>query len=334
MTLAPDPDPFQDTFVAMIAVRAIVTATTLGVWDALADGPADAATIAAQLGLDPVGVDLLMSALASTGYVDRDDGGRFTASAPAGRLLARSSTESIATFVGAFNEYNWDALRWLDTALQGGPTANWHEMEPDAPLWEPYIRGLFELSREEHDANAALVPVTEPASLLDIAGGHGAFAMAMCRRHPGLRATVLDLPGSARVGREIVSEEGYAERIEVAEGDLFKATLAAAHDVVSAFNLAHHLEPALVRELFARMRGALRPGGVAVVGDTERPAARGAEPPSQVGVMTALLFYATSGARTYTSEELRGWLEQAGFREVRVHRNERSPWRIVLIARG
>ena len=65
----------------------------------------------------------------------------------------------------------------------------------------PYIRGLFEISRPEHDANAALVPVDSPHRLVDVAGGHGAFSMAMCRRHPGLEATVIDLPPSAAVGR-------------------------------------------------------------------------------------------------------------------------------------
>jgi hypothetical protein len=35
-------------------------------------------------------------------------------------------------------------------------------------------------------------------SLLDVAGGHGEFSMALCRRHAGLSATIVDLPGSAR----------------------------------------------------------------------------------------------------------------------------------------
>lgn len=39
-----------------------------------------------------------------------------------------------------------------------------------------------------------------PARLLDVAGGHGPFAMAMCRRHVGPRATVIDLSPSEAAG--------------------------------------------------------------------------------------------------------------------------------------
>ena len=74
--------------------------------------------------------------------------------------------------------------------------------------------------------NAALVPVDDPSRLVDVAGGHGAFAMAMCRRHPGLEATVIDLlPPSAAVGRRIVAEEGCADRVSFREGDVFELGL-------------------------------------------------------------------------------------------------------------
>jgi ubiquinone/menaquinone biosynthesis C-methylase UbiE len=194
------------------------------------------------------------------------------------------------------------------------------------------MRGLYALTRREQDANAAVVPVPEePARLVDVAGGHGGFAMAMCRRHPTLRATIVDLPASAAVGRRIVAEEGYSDRIEFREGDVFEVGLGEGADVVSAFNLVQHLAPGRVSELFRLARAALREGGCLVVGETERPPASGAV--SQVGALGGLLFYAMSGARAYSQDELAGWLRGAGFGEVRVHRNERSPWRIVLIAR-
>jgi len=48
-------------------------------------------------------------------------------------------------------------------------------------------------------------------SLLDVAGGHGWYSAELCRRHPGLRATVLDLPGSAAIGREIIATAGLSD---------------------------------------------------------------------------------------------------------------------------
>ena len=83
-------------------------------------------------------------------------------------------------FIGAQNAYHWDTLGRLDEVMRTGRPAGWHEAGPDDPLWEAYIRGLYEASRAEHDGNAALVGVSDPREMVDVAGGHGAFAMAMC----------------------------------------------------------------------------------------------------------------------------------------------------------
>ena len=77
--------------------------------------------------------------------------------------------------------------------------------------------------------------------------------MALCRRHPGLRATIVDLPGSARIGREIVAEAGMADRVHHVEGDMFEADLGGPHDGALCFNIVHHLSPERAKALFARI---------------------------------------------------------------------------------
>jgi SAM-dependent methyltransferase len=152
--------------------------------------------------------------------------------------------------------------------------------------------------------------------------------MAMCRRHPRLLATVLDLPPSVRVGERIVSEQGLADRISFREGDVFELGLGEGLDVVSVFNLVHHLPEERDRELCRMAREALKPGGALAVGDTARP--EPGEPVSEHGAISSLLFYAWSHGRNFTASEIAGWLEEAGFADVAVHSNERSPWRVVV----
>jgi hypothetical protein len=157
--------------------------------------------------------------------------------------------------------------------------------------------------------------------------------MAMCRRFGDLRATVLDLPASAAVGRHIVSEEGFSERVSFREGDALSDPLGEGLDVLSAFNLLHHLAPADAQSLLGRARCALRPGGWLMIGETER-SEPGHAPPSLAGAMSAVVYFASSGTRNYSSRELSGWLTQAGFGTVEVHRAERSPWRLLYLARA
>jgi SAM-dependent methyltransferase len=325
-----EPDPFAHAFTGLIAGRAVTTAVVLGVFDALAEGAASPAGLADRLGLDPLGADALLTTLASLGYLERD-GERLQNAPVAQRLLVSSSPESIATFVGEQSDLHWEVLTLLPTAVREGRAYAMHEQRRDPARWEAYMRGLYEISRHEQDANAAVVPVVEPRRLVDVAGGHGGFAMAMCRRHPGLRATVLDLPPAAAVGKRIVQQEGYTEQVSFREGDVFEVGLGEGLDVVSVFNLVHHLPDDRDRELCRMARGALRPGGCLVIGDSERPEPGRAV--DQRGALSSLLFYAWSHGRNFTRAEIAGWLEEAGFEDVQVHRNERSPWRIVVVGR-
>jgi SAM-dependent methyltransferase len=328
--LSGDPDPFYDTFVLPLAARAVGAAIRLGVFDSLAAEPASPAELAGRLGLDPLGVGALCRALVSLGYLERGEHGTCRVSPAVAPRVVTGAPQSIATFAGDFGAHHWDAVGLLERVMRDGETAAWHDRGPDDPLWDAYITGLFELSAAEQDGNAALVDVDDPQLMVDVAGGHGSFAMAMCRRHPDLQATVLDLPGSARIGRRIVRREGFSERVSFVEGDVFEADLGSDLDVVSVFNLMHHLAPERVLELMRRALAALRPGGCLVIGDTERPEPGAAV--SQVGALTGLAYYVSSHARTYTVAEYRGWLREAGFSEVEVHRSDPSPWRVVIVA--
>ena len=168
--------------------------------------------------------------------------------------------------------------------------------------------------------------------MVDVAGGHGGFAMAMCRRHPGLEATVLDLPPSAAVGRKIVAEQGFADRVSFREGDVFELGLGEDLDVVSVFNLIHHLPEERDRELCRMARAALRPGGVLVIGDSARPEPGDQCPPH--GAVSSLLFYAWSHSRNFTAlgGARAGWRRRASRRSRCTATSARS-WRMVVTGR-
>ena len=151
--LSGDPDPFYDTFVLPLAARAVVAGITLGVFDSLAAEPASPAELAARLGLDPLGVDALCTALVSLGYLELEDG-RCHVSAGVAPRVVRGAPESIATFAGDFGVHHWEAVGLLERVVRHGETAAWHDRGPDDPLWEAYINGLFELpwrKRPRHD---------------------------------------------------------------------------------------------------------------------------------------------------------------------------------------
>ena len=59
MSAPPEPDPFVHTFTNLVAARALIGATEIGVFDALAGAEATPAELAQRLELDPLGAETL-----------------------------------------------------------------------------------------------------------------------------------------------------------------------------------------------------------------------------------------------------------------------------------
>jgi SAM-dependent methyltransferase len=307
------PVALGESMFGMPVARSIQVAQRTGIFAALSESPHTVAELAERLGLQPTATGLLLDVLTSLEHV-RLEGDRYELAPRARKWLEPGGERYVGDFVADTYNY-WEWWGALERLVRDGESMELHDRDPDDPQWEDYIRGQYQLARLSSDEVAKAVALPgEPISVLDVAGGHGEFSMALCRRNPGLRATVVDLPGSARVGRRIVAEAGMADRIDYVEGDMFEADLDGPHDGALLFNIIHHLSPERARELFARIRAALRTGAPLCVLDLyDRPP--GKQPGS--AAMLGLFFHLTSGADTYTAEEVSDWLDTSGYGNVK-----------------
>jgi ubiquinone/menaquinone biosynthesis C-methylase UbiE len=333
LTFAPGlvPTPLFEGFVAMMMARTIMAATSLGVFRALDERPDGVEGLARRLEIDPHGSDVLLKSLHALGYVEWRDGAYRNARVVE-RFLLPQSHASQERWVGEFGYDMWDTFSALEDVLRTGKPIGLHDRPADDPYWERYMRGLFDLSKLRGDFVARAIPADSPRRLLDLAGGHGGFAMALCRRHDELKATIVELEGAARIGRRIVHEEGMDDRVEYSVGDMFELDLGHDFDIVTAFSIVHHFDRERNVELLKRARAALRPGGTVAIYELDRPADD--EPGTQLGALDGLLFYALSGARTYTGEEIAGWLGEVGFSRVKVKRPPQIEGTVLVVGRA
>ena len=294
------PSPAAEAWGGMGLSGILVAAVRSGVTARLAQSPATAAELAADLDLDPLPTRLLLDCLRSSGHVTAR-AGRYQLSRRSRRWLDPASGLSVAEYVAGTADYwNWWAeLGEVTRGRRPAGTAS-HGAPPDDPYWERYIRGQRELARLSAAEVARKLRLPSGArQLLDIGGGHGLYSAALCRRHPGLTATVLDLPGSAAVGREIVAAAGMADRVrfrdgDATAGDLGSAGLGSGYDAVLCFNLVHHLGPDQIPALFGKAREALAPGGTLAVMDAfADPAGRASAAANFLG----LFVYLSSGSQ-------------------------------------
>jgi hypothetical protein len=323
------PVPLGQAMFGMASTRALLSAVRLGVFARLARGPASDGELAAHAAMQLEGARLLLQVLAVDGHVT-GDGTRWTLAKDARPWLDPESPASIHAFLEHAADY-WGWWDRLDDVLRTGRCVDIHSSTPDDPHWARYIRGQWQLARlsAPEVARALRLPAA-PQSLLDVAGAHGWFSAELCRRHPTLRALVVDLPGSAAVGREIIAGAGLSDRVQHRDGDMFAADLGGPHDAALCFNIIHHLQPEQIVALFRRVHDALRPGATLAVLDLFTPP-RGQRPDSAAYV--SLFFYLTSGAGSYAPERLRGWLGEAGFVGMRRVRIRRIPGQTLYEAR-
>ncbi len=325
------PTPIGEAMFAMPVARSLQVAQRTGILAALAEGPREPAELAEHLGLQATGTELLLDVIASMGHVELRADGRYEMTARARRWLDPHSDHYVGDFLADTAEY-WQWWQDLEGLVRDGRHAELHDKPPKDPYWRSYIRGQYQIARLSSEEVAKAVPLAANShSLLDVAGAHGEFSMALCRRHPGLKATIVDLPGSVRIGREIVSGAGMEDRVHHVEGDMFEADLGGPHDGALCFNIVHHLTPDQARELFSRVRAVLRPGAhLCVLELYDRP--DGQKPDS--GSILGLFFHLTSGADTYTVEQVSTWLAESGFGPAEKHTFRTLPSLAMLSAKA
>jgi SAM-dependent methyltransferase len=325
------PTPIGEAMYAMPIARSLQVAQRTGILGALAEGPRDPAELAEHLGLQAKGTVRVLDVIATLGHVRQNADGSYEMTASGRRWLDPRSDTYLGDFLADTYEY-WDWYAGLEDLVRDGKHVELHEKAADDPYWQSYIRGQYQMARLSSAEVAKAVPLAKGAhSVLDVAGAHGEFSMALCRRHEGMRATIVDLPGSARVGEEIVAEAGMAERVRHLVGDMFEVDYDGHYDAALCFNIIHHLSPEQIRVLFQRIRAVLRPGAPLCVLDLyDREGGRRANLASILG----LFFHLTSGADTYTTGEVSRWMGESGYGSVEIKSFRTLPDLRLLVAKA
>lgn len=302
------PTPLLDTY-AVAWSRAIMAATQLNLFEVLAADALTANEVAARAGADARATEKLLNVLVGLGYL-RLKKDRYQLAAVARRWLLSSGPHTVRDNVlQRYVEWKW--MEHIEEFVQCGTPLDVHATM-SREEWGLYQRGIRAQASLVAPEVARRTPVPRGAQdLLDIGGSHGYFSVLICRRHPSLRATVLDLPEAVAHAAPLLAAEGMGDRVSHREGNVLTDDLGVAtYDVVFIYSLLHHFDDQTNRELMRRVARALRPGGVVVIGDAIRP--RSPQSAGPVGAFFDFYFALTSQAGTWTFAEMAEWQRDAG----------------------
>lgn len=308
------PQPLLDTHIAMLLARALMEGARLGIFETLAAGPLTAEEIAARCNGQPRSTRKLLDALAGCEYL-RFDAGRYSLTPVARRWLLKDSPQSLHDKL-LFQFLEWDYIEHIGDFVRTGKPFNFHSTMTSEE-WSLYQRGMRSVSSTWAAEVGKRTPVPKGArDMLDIGGSHGHLSAAICRRHPGLRAVILDLAEAVEHAAPILAEAGMGDRVRHRIGNALTDDLGTdAWDVVFVANLVHHFDDATNRALAKKIAQALRPGGVFVIQELYRPSTP--KDAGQIGALLDLYFALTSEAGTWSFEEMADWQRDAGLEPMK-----------------
>ncbi len=175
------------------------------------------------------------------------------------------------------------------------------------------------------DEAMAALAIGPASRVLDVGSGLGGPARYMAER-TGCRVTALELQSDLHgLARSLTARCGLAGRVEHVCGDILSVALApGAHDAVVSWLAFYHIDdPA---ELFARLHGALAPGGMIYAEDFFR---RGDFSAPEQAILDEVIY-----ARSLPLDhDYRDNLEAAGFSDIHLE-DMTSRWTPYVIERA
>ena len=297
---------------AHIAARCLHVIADFGVADALGDGAATPAELAASAGLNADALDRMLRLLAAHGvFAHAGDGYEHT---PESRLLRSDHPQSLRSYVRMHAmPAMWNGFHDLHHAARTGrPARDWPALlEHFAQHEEEAVVFNEAMTRK----SCAVVPAVVNAYdfeafsvVADIGGGRGHLLQGILDAAPAASGILFDLPHVIEEARNAASP-----RLRLLPGDFFVDALPAA-DAYVLMDLLHDWRDDDAAKILAAVRRAAPAGARLLIVETLLPEGPG----PHFGKTLDVVMLAVTGGRERTRSAYAALLAGAGFRLERV----------------
>jgi SAM-dependent methyltransferase len=315
-----DPTPLYRLRDGVYAPDLLIAAVAdLDLFSWLDQAAADPRQICDAFGLADRPVDVLLTYLVALGLLARE-GDRVTVPDLARDHLVAGSVYDLRAYYASLRERPGCAE--LRGVLETGEPAAWASASMgedwvarlDDPAFAAGITAAMDARGAFLGPRLASAIADLPARrVLDIGGSSGIYLCALVDARADLRGTVFERSPIDSAARALLRERGYADRVDVATGDMFSDPLPEGHDLHLFSHVLHDWDEGSVRGLLAASYSSLAPGGWFVDHDVHINADKtGPLPAAEYSVF---LMHATPG-KCWSVAELGGLLEACGFAEV------------------
>jgi 2-polyprenyl-3-methyl-5-hydroxy-6-metoxy-1,4-benzoquinol methylase len=307
-------NPVFDAAMAYQKTAALVAAVKLDVFTAIGSDTLGPDELASRTGASSRGLRILCDFF-SVMELLKKEGSKYSLMSNARILLDRSSPFAMGGIVDFVAAPEMVDLFLGDPAsyVRRGGLDGASNVDPNNPIWVRYARAMVPFASATAKRVAAYVARLQcpPASVLDVAAGHGLYGIEVARALEDVMVTAVDWGNVLEVARIHAEEAGVGDRIRMLAGDALRLDWGRGFDLILLPNFLHHFDAETCTSLLRKVRGSLSRGGKAVAIDFV-PNEDRVSPP--VPAMFAFWMLATTPrGDAYTASEYDEMARMAGF---------------------
>jgi SAM-dependent methyltransferase len=288
------------------------------VFDTLATGTKSVEEVSKETGASARGLRAIMNALVGLELV-RKSGDKYSLTPESDAFLVSNKPGTLAGFFPMNMRRLIPSWLKLDEIVRTGRPAQPHNEEhPGTEFFTELVENIIPMSYGGAQALAEhlnMAKAAKPVRVLDVAAGSGIWGIALAQKSSQVQVTAVDWAGMIPTTKRITQKFGVADRFKFIEGDIGEVDFGNGYDIATLGHILHSEGEERSRHLLKKVSGALKAGGTIAIGEWLVNDDRTEPLP---GLMFAVQMLVNSEeGDTFSFNEIRGWLEEAGFGSAR-----------------
>jgi ubiquinone/menaquinone biosynthesis C-methylase UbiE len=296
----------------------ISAAASNKVFDSLEKGPKSAEQISKETGASERGLRLLMNALVGLELLKKS-GDKYSLTPESAVFLVSNKPGTLAGFY-SLNVVQlvskWTQLK--DIVRTGRPATAVNQESEGTEFFSGLVENIIPMSYGPAQALGDALKLARAKSnirVLDLAAGSGIWGIVLAQKSPRVEVTAVDWSGMIPTTKRITEKFGVFDRFRFIEGDLLKVDFGKDFDVATLGHILHSEGEERSRQLLKKTFDALKPSGTIAIAEWLVNDERTEPLPSLMFAVQMLVN--TEHGDTFSFNEIKRWLDQAGFKNVR-----------------
>jgi len=292
--------------------KVLLTAVRLDVFNIIGESGLSAGDMSAKIKSNVCATEAFLDAMVSMDLLKKTTSMYFNTEE--GKEIFLNGRDRYIGDIVILQDVMWDAWSRLSDSVTSGEPARKPDMfQAEKNETRNFITAMHNTAMSVAPVISREIDLSDCKTMIDLGGGAGTYSVFFCKGNSNLNATILDLPGTLKITKELISNSSVAGRIKLIEGD-FNKEIKGQYDVAFLSNIIHGEGEQENIALIRRVYNALNSGGKIIIQDFILDNDKTSPSFPALFSLNMLLF--TENGRTYSFQEIEGWLKEAGFHDL------------------